>query len=73
MRKRFRPDETFTVGQAVEVRHGSHWRAARIDGPRDLDMFGTPFYPAVDTAPSSRTAGRGDHVRAYPGAVRAAR
>ncbi len=26
----------------------------------------------VDTAPSSRTATRGNHIRAYPGAVRAA-
>ncbi len=73
MRKRFRADETFTVGQAVEIRHGSHWRAARIIGPREVDGLGFAFYPAVDTAPSSRTAMRGDHVRAYPGAVRAAR
>ncbi len=72
MRKRFRADEVFTVGQAVDIRHGAHWRAARIIGPVEVDELGYAFYPAVDRAPSSRTAMRGDRVRAYPGAVRAA-
>lgn len=71
MRKQFREDENFAIGQSVEWRNGSHWRAGTVISEHKTDTLGYPYYPVRDTAPSTRTVTMGTVVYGYPGYIRA--
>lgn len=54
----------------VEWRNGSHWLPGLVIG-EGYDTLGY-HYAVVSNARQTRTVLKGDHIRAYPGHIRAA-
>lgn len=72
-RKRFRRDELplAALGTAIEWRNGSHWHPGVVCGALSANRDGWQYIPITNGA-TTRTVGKGDLIRATPGAIRAA-
>lgn len=68
MRIRFNADELTELfrNNVIEIRHGSHWRRARVNsGEIHVDPNGYQYCDCTDISPTTRTAGHGQLIRAY--------
>lgn len=72
MRKKFNAAEVAILKKGpcapVEWRNGSHWLPGELCG-EGRDTFGL-HYAVVRNLKETRTVGKGEHVRAYPGFLR---
>lgn len=72
MRKRFNTTEIAILkqgpGTPVQWRNGSHWLSGELCG-EGHDTAGL-HYAVVRNLKETRTIGKGEHIRAYPGFIR---